>query len=289
MRAWRRAACWARIVAVPTRALIGAERVGRIVRILGKQSASTAASSIAIAAPCARNGSIGWAASPSSVTGSRPAAEWDLAVKERPFQPAVRNCDERACLFRPGPADKVAEHFRPVPAAVQPGSFHSSRTMPTMLMRRPGSPDSAPDARRGRARDERRAHEIRLAPTRPGRGRARRCDAGTSAVADCAGVRQLLTRYRRHRSGRCRARRAPANRACLDGDAVDMGGEVLDAHAQLKRHIESVMRRIGERRLQVAAMDRPVWRAVASFGLVTERNARDLASGRRPSRGSPAA
>src|SRR6185312_8472089 len=38
-------------------------------------------------------------------------AERELAVKERPFQPAVRDCNERTRLFRPGPADKVAEHL----------------------------------------------------------------------------------------------------------------------------------------------------------------------------------
>ena len=61
--------------------------------------ASTAASSIAIAAPCARNGSTGWAASPRSVTGPSPPRD-RRTVEQRPFLPALRQRKQRARLGR---------------------------------------------------------------------------------------------------------------------------------------------------------------------------------------------
>src|SRR4029078_1190978 len=70
-------------------------------------------------------------------------------------------------------------------------------------------------------------------------------------------------------------RTAPAE----DAHTPNVGGKLLHAYAQLKRHVESIIRRIGERRLQVSAMDCPVRFAVAPFGVVTQRDARDLTSG----------
>ena len=46
-------------------------------------------------------------------------------------------------------------------------------------------------------------------------------------------------------------------------DAVRMGGEILHAHAELERNVELLRDRGDERGLQIAAMDDPVWRAVA--------------------------
>ena len=67
--------------------------------------------------------------------------------------------------------------------------------------------------------------------------------------------------------------------ARLHRDAVDVGGEVLDVAAELERDVLRALRGTGERRLQVAAMDRPIGRAVAALGVVAQRNAHDLAAG----------
>ena len=53
--------------AIDAVALIELQAVGNVCRIASAR-VSTAPSSIAIAAPCARYGSVGWAESPSSVT-----------------------------------------------------------------------------------------------------------------------------------------------------------------------------------------------------------------------------
>ncbi len=62
------------------------------------------------------------------------------------------------------------------------------------------------------------------------------------------------------------------------GDAVDVGREVLDAHAERELDVLLVVGGVGERGLQVAAMQRPVGRAVACLDAAAERNARDLAA-----------
>ncbi len=62
---------------------------------------SMAASSIACAAPCARNGSIGWAASPSSATRAYGPLRQRIEIDERPFAPVGRRrrsaCGRLAC------------------------------------------------------------------------------------------------------------------------------------------------------------------------------------------------
>ena len=71
----------------------------------------------------------------------------------------------------------------------------------------------------------------------------------------------------------------PLIAARMNGNAVDVSGKILDARGKPERDVLRVFRGIDERRLQVAAMDRPIGRAVAAFSRVAERNAHDLAAG----------
>ena len=117
--------------AAPARALIGAQRARPDHRdICASMSASTAASSIAMPAPCARNGSIGWAASPISVTGPLAAANGVPAVVQRPFQPALGHARSGRARSRPRTSARSgAGSRRGRRRAYQPVSFHSSCTM----------------------------------------------------------------------------------------------------------------------------------------------------------------
>ena len=67
--------------------------------------------------------------------------------------------------------------------------------------------------------------------------------------------------------------------AALHGDAVVVGGIILDLGAEPQRDVALRPRGIGEHRLQVAAVESPVGRAVAPLGVGAERNAHDLAAG----------
>src|SRR6516162_10028681 len=61
--------------------------------------------------------------------------------------------------------------------------------------------------------------------------------------------------------------------ACGNGYAVRMRGEVLHTHAQTEHDIEILQRRFAEYRLQIAAMNDPIWRAVTLCRFFAERNA----------------
>src|SRR5204863_7477560 len=61
-------------------------------------------------------------------------------------------------------------------------------------------------------------------------------------------------------------------------DAVDVSGEILDPDTKLERDIKLASHGVGESRLQITAMHRPIRRTVATFGLVTQWNAHNLAS-----------
>ena len=61
-------------------------------------------------------------------------------------------------------------------------------------------------------------------------------------------------------------------------DAFDVRGEIFNVDAEMDFDVELLLRHIGERKLQIAAMHRPVGRAVAAFHVVAERNAHDLAA-----------
>src|SRR5262249_44123799 len=67
---------------------------------------------------------------------------------------------------------------------------------------------------------------------------------------------------------------APAEHA----HAPHMGGKFLDPRAQFKRHVKGGVRRIDKRRLQVSAVDGPVWRTVATLAFVPQGKTRNLAS-----------
>ena len=58
-----------------------------------------------------------------------------------------------------------------------------------------------------------------------------------------------------------------------------MGREILDADAKLERDVAFVKDGINQRRLQIAAMDRPVGRAETAFHFIAKRDAHDLARG----------
>ena len=62
----------------------------------------------------------------------------------------------------------------------------------------------------------------------------------------------------------------------LHGETVDVGREILDAGGELDRDVLRILRGIGERRLQIAAMDRPIGCAIALLGVRPKRNAHDL-------------
>src|SRR6185503_7270050 len=99
---------------VPTRALIGAERVGRIIKILGKHVSEHGSIFDRHCGALSEKRQHRVGGIPDQRHRQASSAEWDLAVKERPFQPTIRNCNKRTRLFRPGPADKVAEHLRAI-------------------------------------------------------------------------------------------------------------------------------------------------------------------------------
>ena len=179
------------------------------------QSASTAASSIAIAAPWARNGSIGWAASPSSVTGPSPQWPQRRHVVERPFLPAVRQRERSRAGAHQRHGEKCASSSSRSPARGPAGlATSASSTIATMLI-------SAPALHRI-------VHEMRVAaepeldvaargiprrPWRPEPARATRCAGQTAASRACAEPRpQAPTTGRRRRSARCPARRRCAAR-----------------------------------------------------------------------------
>ena len=61
-------------------------------------------------------------------------------------------------------------------------------------------------------------------------------------------------------------------------DAVRVGNEILHAHAELDGNIELLIDGGAERRLQIAAMDDPVGRAVALRRGLAERDAHDFAA-----------
>src|SRR6516164_4276161 len=69
--------------------------------------------------------------------------------------------------------------------------------------------------------------------------------------------------------------------ACGNGYAVRMRGEVLHTHAQTEHDIEILQRRFAEYRLQIAAMNDPIWRAVTLCRFFAERNAHDFTSSAR--------
>ena len=66
-----------------------------------------------------------------------------------------------------------------------------------------------------------------------------------------------------------RVRPVPAG----DGDAVAVNDEVLDPRAELQHDVGVCPHRFEQRRLQVAAMDDPIGRAVARLGIIAERDA----------------
>jgi hypothetical protein len=57
-----------------------------------------------------------------------------------------------------------------------------------------------------------------------------------------------------------------------------MGGEILHPGGEFDLDILRGARGVGQRRLQIAAMDRPVWRAIAALGIAAQRNAHNLAA-----------
>ena len=66
-----------------------------------------------------------------------------------------------------------------------------------------------------------------------------------------------------------------------DGDAVAVHGEILDPRTQAKRDIGMGAHRVEQHRLQIAAMDHPIGRAVAVLDGGAERRAREHARGLR--------
>ena len=62
----------------------------------------------------------------------------------------------------------------------------------------------------------------------------------------------------------------------LHGETIGVGRKVLDAGRELDCDVLRLLRGIGERYLQVAAMDRPIGRAIAALGVRPERNTHDL-------------
>ena len=213
----------------------------RIVAIFSQHIGDTAASSIAMPAPCARNGSIGWAASPISVTAPCRQSATALRSIERPFEPCPRQRDQ-AALFRPTPRAKCAQNFGAARRPPQPVSCHSSCTMATMLMRAPISRGSARDAHRARAKDGPAARGIFPAPLR----RQQRAPGG--AMRNCAAARANPARahVRPQAVGADQRDAVFVDRAAaavrLHGDAVGVGGEILDPHAELEIDIARVAR-----------------------------------------------
>ena len=186
-----------------------------------------------MAPPCARNGSIGWAASPSSVTGSCVARPSGRPVEQRPFLPAFRHRDQRARLR--GEAARSARASSPRwPGALQPGSCQSSRMIATMLTSRAGlhrivhEMRMAPEPERG----QRRAKFLASA-ARPARPRARRCACAKTrrpAVAEARAQRRPQSVGADQRAALLVAQ--PLRVARLDRDAVTMDREVLHPRAE---------------------------------------------------------
>ena len=72
-----------------------------------------------------------------------------------------------------------------------------------------------------------------------------------------------------------------AGRERRDGDAVAVHGEILDPGAEVERDVGWARNRVEQHRLQVAAMDHPIGRAVALLDGGAERRAGEHAGGGR--------
>ena len=235
-------------------------------------SARTAASSIAIAAPWARNGSIGWAASPRSVTGPSPHGAERRQVVQRPFLPALRHREELAHRLRPVPRRVMRQQFVALavraPAGLGPAVVDDRDDVDELC--RP-SPDSGRHARSARARAARRGREIlpRRCPREP--ARARRCAGGIPAAGCPSRARSPDHSPSAPISAMpcSSAVAAPRRQATLR--PVGVHDEILDPRAEPEHDVGIGAHRVEQRGLQVGAMDRPVGRAVAALGLVAER------------------
>src|SRR5581483_2118662 len=102
---------------------------------LARQPASTAASSIAIAPPCARNGAIACAASPRSATG--PAVHGPRGSTAASAYLHHAGADAMTALAPVVQAAKSSPMASGSPEAFQPGWSHASSTMATTLTARP--------------------------------------------------------------------------------------------------------------------------------------------------------
>ena len=262
-------------------------RRGRSSGVRARRSASTAASSIAIAAPCARNGSIGWAASPSSVTGPSPQRLQRRQVVERPLLPALRQppATSRGRL-RPAPAARSAPSTSSrVAGSLQPGSVQRVVDDGDDVDQRAApSPDSGRDARSWPSQSWTvGARNSGVDRGRPGSARARRC-----AGANC-GLSRWPSRGRSadHRPSApisAMPCSSAARRRCRQATLTPLRvhDEVLDPRAELEARCRDWPRTASSS----AACRSPRWidpvgRAVASLGVVAERNARERAAASR--------
>jgi hypothetical protein len=250
-------------------------------RLSLRHFASTAASSIAIPAPCAANGSIACAASPSSAIA--PLAPFAAIGhrEQRPAPPFVDGADHHPRGRRPAREANaflisLARRARSSPACSR---FPAHRD-DVDLARRPRS-DRRPDAR--------------SVPSRAARGRgifARQLrGVERAAPGDQAGELRLHLRETMmpHRGPdavgadqRHRQFLLPRHAAALDhGQPLGVGGDVLELAAEPQLDVGIVVDLGLQRRLQIGAMHHPIGRAGAKGGGLAERQAGDLAAAAR--------
>ncbi len=209
----------------------------------------------------------------------RPAQD-RLAVVERPFQPSLGRADQRKRLRRPIARGKsrqqIGTRSRLAPAGRVPVVVHDdddvdeAAALDRVVHEMGVAAEPEMDQRLG---------EFRRPHRSPERARARRC-----APAKRGGSpwprRRASRRPQPVGGNECDAALlgdagAAARR---DGDAVLMHDEIFHVRAELQRDAEILRHRAGERRLQIAAMDRPIGRAVTLGGRFAERHADDFAA-----------
>ena len=229
----RAEAFWACAVRWRRAPLVGAQRLRRIVDVFAEAwRPAPRRPRSPYAAPCARNGSIGWAASPISVTGPLPPRNGRLAVEQRPLEPSLADRDQVAAPSRPRTSARNGAAFpRGSPARVQPAS------LPFVVH----DGDHVDEA----AAFHRIVHEMgiepepqmhhRLAPfrrdvLRPAPARATRCGGGTPVGRVGAAARAPLDHMPSApiNASACSSSDL-AGAARQDADAIAVRGEILDA------------------------------------------------------------
>src|SRR5262249_3505709 len=97
--------------AMPTRALVGSQCVSGVVEIFRQGIGQNCGILDRHAGALGEKGKHGMRGVPDQRDRHLGTAERVFAVIQCPFQPTIRNCDKRACLFGPGPPREMTENF----------------------------------------------------------------------------------------------------------------------------------------------------------------------------------